>query len=98
MHNELVPFQNTDWSNVEKGIKQEILSEISAQKESYILNVEEDKYIDFLVNKYTINKISIGSAPPRYGYSLPRYAKRSSPRGGSYSRPSSKSPGSPCRG
>lgn len=63
MHNELVPFQNTDWSNVEKGIKQEILSEISEQIESYILNVEEDKYIDFLVNKYTINKISIGSAP-----------------------------------
>ena len=28
MHKELIPFQNAYWSDVEKGIKQQILSEI----------------------------------------------------------------------
>ena len=63
MYKELIPFRSYEWSNVEKGIKQQILSEISEQKESYILNIEEDKYIDYLVEKYTIHKISVGTTP-----------------------------------
>lgn len=65
MRQELIPFQSSDWSEVEKSIKSQIVSEISEQDEAYILNVEEERYIDFLVEKYKINQISVGDTPLR---------------------------------
>lgn len=67
MYKDLIPFHTSDWSDTEKGIKQKIRTEISEQQEAYILNINEDNYIDYLLEKYTIRLIAVGKEPCQIG-------------------------------
>ncbi len=67
MYKDLIPFHTSDWSDAENGIKQKIRTEISEQQEAYILNINEDNYIDYLLEKYTIRLITVGKEPCNIG-------------------------------
>lgn len=67
MNKSLIPFQNAQWSDVEKDLKQQIIKTISNQSEEYILNINEEEYIDYLIKEYTIHPLTIGKAPCHIG-------------------------------
>ena len=60
---DLIPFGVREWSECEKVLKAHIIKELTEQTEEYILNVNEEEFINFLVEKNRLNQINIGKEP-----------------------------------
>lgn len=52
-------FSSVSWDNFRNNIVRNIAEEIEKCKDDYILNVNEDEYIAYLVDKYTIEPLKI---------------------------------------
>lgn len=52
-------FSSIKWDDFQNNIIREIADEIGKCKDDYILNVNEDEYIAYLVDKYTIDPLKI---------------------------------------
>lgn len=63
----LIPFSVREWSECEKVLKSHIVKELNDQSEKYILNVNEEEYINFLVEENRLNPIYIGKEPCNIG-------------------------------
>lgn len=52
-------FSETPWSDFSKGYYQTIKEEISSKGKDYVLKVDEDEFINYLVEKYRIEPLEI---------------------------------------
>ncbi len=58
-YREIRSFSEVNWSDFESDLYSSLKREIESENDNYILNINEDEYIGHLVEKYTLQPLSI---------------------------------------